>query len=404
METWKNLPQLGHRAITNMYDGDDLFYKQEQTNNWANIEGGLYHINMAGWGDTAGMQRKALFNNLAHNRALVVILIDHQRMEDQVAALEYEVESEWVGGNTNMTEKVRWAHSPARNNRIGGISIGIHPVLGRYATTKPRVDKWGRWVEVDIVGKNNTITTIIGTYGPTGGSNSGEQSMWKYQERMIRAERKQKGEQGKDPNPKEQYINDIDQMLKQKQQESADMNADQHVILAGDMNVNWTSDKTIAKNWRNNMRDNNMINAMAWKWPKMKTWTFSEKKRTWIDHTLVSKTLIQNGTITKAGVETGHSFYTSDHNLCAVNLNINKMIGKIQRVTCMTDIRRRMLRSTDKLSAKCYVEEIECMERKEKNKTPLRVQVKRLYDEVMEKKKNEKKKTNENLIIEQTNS
>ena len=134
------------------------------------------------------------------------------------------------------------------------------------------------------------------------------------------------------------------------------------------------------------MRDNNMINAMAWKWPKMKTWTFSEKKRTWIDHTLVSKTLIQNGTITKAGVETGHSFYTSDHNLCAVNLNINKMIGKIQRVTCITDIRRRMLRSTDKLSAKCYVEEIECMERKEKNKTPLRMQVKRLYDEAMEKK------------------
>ena len=203
---------------------------------------------------------------------------------------------------------------------------------------------------------------------------------------MIRAERKQKGEQGKDPNPKEQYINDIDQMLKQKQQEAADVNADQHVILAGDMNVNWTSDKTIAKNWRNNMRDNNMVNAMAWKWPKMKTWTFSEKKRTWIDHTLVSKTLIQNGTITKAGVETGHSFYTSDHNLCAVNLNINKMIGKIQRVTCITDIRRRMLRSTDKLSAKCYVEEIECMERKEKNKTPLRVQVKRLYDEAMEKK------------------
>ena len=76
------------------------------------------------------------------------------------------------------------------------------------------------------------------------------------------------------------------------------------------------------------MRDNNMVNAMAWKWPRIKTWTFSDKKRTWIDHTLVSKTLIQNGTITKAGVETGHSFYTSDHNLCAVNLNITKMIGK----------------------------------------------------------------------------
>ena len=92
---------------------------------------------MAGWDYTAGMQRKALYNNLAYNRALMVILIDHQRMDDQVAAIEYEVESEWVGENVNMTEKVRWAHSPARNNRIGVISIGIHPVLGRYATTKP---------------------------------------------------------------------------------------------------------------------------------------------------------------------------------------------------------------------------------------------------------------------------
>ena len=58
--------------------------------------------------------------------------------------------------------------SEKQSNWPGGISIGIHSVLGRYATTKPRVDKWGRWVEVDIVGKNNTMTTIIGTYGPTG--------------------------------------------------------------------------------------------------------------------------------------------------------------------------------------------------------------------------------------------
>ena len=106
---------------------------------------------------------------------------------------------------------------------------------------------------------------------------------------------------------------------------------------------------------------------------------------------VVSKTLTQNGSITKAGVETGHSFYTSDHNSCAINLNITKMIGKIQRVTCVTDIRRRMLRSTDKLSTKSYVEEIECMERKGKNKpTPSAgKKVVRSSDET--KKKNERK-------------
>ena len=77
---------------------------------------------------------------------------------------------------------------------------------------------------------------------------------------------------------------------------------------------------------------------------------------------LVSQQLIIDGAINKAGVENHHTFYTSDHNLCAINLNVNKIIGKVQRVTCVKDVRRRMLRSTDTLSAKRYVEEIEYIE------------------------------------------
>ena len=67
--------------------------------------------------------------------------------------------------------------------------------------------------------------------------------MWKYHGHMIGAERRKKGEEGKDANPKEQYINEIDQMLKQKQREADDANVVQHMILADNMNVNWTSDK-----------------------------------------------------------------------------------------------------------------------------------------------------------------
>ena len=52
--------------------------------------------------------------------------------------------------------------STKQNNR--GVSLPIHPVLGRYAPAKPRVDKWGRWVEIDIIGKNKMVTTIVGTY------------------------------------------------------------------------------------------------------------------------------------------------------------------------------------------------------------------------------------------------
>ena len=135
------------------------------------------------------MQRKLLFNNLAHNRALVLILVDHRRQKHEIANMEYEVVEEWTGDCTKTKEKVSWAHSPAWNKHVGGISIAIHPVLGRYATAKLRVDKWGRWVEVDIIGKNTTVTTIVGTYGPTGSSRSGEQPMWAYQQEQIRGER-----------------------------------------------------------------------------------------------------------------------------------------------------------------------------------------------------------------------
>ena len=51
METWKKLPGLGYNAIRNIYEGDDLFYNQTHTNDWSQIEGGLYHLNMNGWGD-----------------------------------------------------------------------------------------------------------------------------------------------------------------------------------------------------------------------------------------------------------------------------------------------------------------------------------------------------------------
>ena len=88
--------------------------------------------------------------------------------------------------------------------------------------------------------------------------------------------------------------------------------------------------------------------------------------------------LITDEAINKAGVET-HQFYTSDHNLCAINLNVNKILGKVKRITCVKDVRRRMLRSTEALSAKQYTEEIEYIEKKEKQSTSLRTDARRLY-------------------------
>ena len=65
MEAWESIVSINGEHITEAYEGDDLFYNKPNTNDWANVEGGLYHINMAGWGETTGIQRKAMYNNLA---------------------------------------------------------------------------------------------------------------------------------------------------------------------------------------------------------------------------------------------------------------------------------------------------------------------------------------------------
>ena len=112
--------------------------------------------------------------------------------------------------------------------------------------------------------------------------------------------------------------------------------------------------------------------------------------------------LITDEAINKAGVETHHTFYTSDHNLCAINLNVNKIIGKVQQITCVKDVWRRMLRSTGALSAKQYAEEIEYIEKKEKQGTSLRTDVKRLYADALKYKRTMKGKLKGHLITEQT--
>ena len=217
--------------------------------------------------------------------------------------------------------------------------------------------------------------------------------MWAYQQEQIRLERRREGKHGQDPNPKSQYVEDIHHMLQHKSEEAMNNGITQYIILTGDMNVNWTGDKKITTEWKNNMEENNMTNVMEWKWPNNKTWTYeTDGGKTWIDHTLVSQQLIIDGAINKAGVETHHTFYTSDHNLCAINLNVNKIIGKVQRVTCVKDVRRRMLRSTDTLSAKRYAEEIDYIEKKEKQGTSLRTDVRRLYADALKYKRTMKGK------------
>ena len=69
--------------------------------------------------------------------------------------LEYEINKEWIG-TTKRGRTARWVHAPAKNNKIGGIALGIHPALNRYAHKEIHDNRgWGRWVGIELRGKKN---------------------------------------------------------------------------------------------------------------------------------------------------------------------------------------------------------------------------------------------------------
>ena len=72
------------------------------------------------------------WQQLSEMRTLVAAIIDHRKTKGQTMHLEYEINKEWIG-TTKRGHTARWVHAPAKNNKLGGIALGIHPALNRYA-------------------------------------------------------------------------------------------------------------------------------------------------------------------------------------------------------------------------------------------------------------------------------
>ena len=228
---------------------------QKEKDNKGNL-GKVISLNMQGWG--ASIERKLLWNQFTYMKAKIIVLIDHRRSQTQLKNIEVEAKINWIGEETKW--KAKWQHVPTHNSKVGGISIGIHPTLTRYAIKESLGQdyrNWGRWTCMHIGGKNKMA--ILGTYGPT--KNLGDKdnfSMWKMQERKMqsipRTERKK--------DPKEQYIADIQKTITKLKQKGY------QVIVIGDTNINEQDvDNTYTREWKTQMRENKMHNIHKLFWP-----------------------------------------------------------------------------------------------------------------------------------------
>ena len=321
------------------HKGDDLWYTESPEVTWDTLETTAVTLNIAGWGRE--QDRIPLWNFLHNSKTSVVAIIDHKNTLTGINNIEYEMSKHWV----KLKEKPKFSHAAAANRHIGGITLAIHPCLGRYAqptnlTEDPR--GWGRWTGIALKGKNKTLY-IIATYGPTPNENEdAKESMWQKQ---IKAMQKIPI-YDKEKDPKHQYIADLQKIL-----EKINCKENTSILILGDMNIDPRQDTEPATKWKNMTESTDLTHTTLNRWPSL-----TSKLNTWnnklLDHIYISRNSAAH--VTAAGIETGKITYKSDHNMVGTRIKFSKILGRTKNSNERYQPPKRILKYADKEKVELY--------------------------------------------------
>ena len=232
---------------------------------------------------------------LAAQQALVAVVSDHGLGKDNTVSTEIQAQQGWVG--TECEHKAVWAHAPARRVQTrggavqwhGGVSVGVHPILARYAVPNGKIDdarNWGRYCGIKIAGKGGEHRTgnlaVIGVYGPTPPfgkrEDTGNDTMWNLQKAAME-------------NIEEAEIDPQEQMLRDLKDEVKRLHTDGfEVLITGDWNINKRSEEG-RERWKrwctgSGMRDTfRHIGTPAMSWAQKAADTGEIIRTSWPDHT-----------------------------------------------------------------------------------------------------------------------
>ena len=317
--------------ITGETKGHDLWHNSPPNIEWKSIIGSMMSINMQGWGEPH--QRNLPWQMLARTKTLAAVIIDHRQYNH--SNVEMEMVDRWTGVGNG--KEASFGHVKPTSKQAGGITIALHPILGRYRERhKSDFDDprgWNRWAQITLRGREKLL--ILGVYGPTGGgSQPNDNTMWGIQQQAmanIPTIHKQK-------NPKYQFMYDLGECIRKAKSRGYD------VIVMGDTNVALQTNSMEEQFMLETMEAYEMHTAHKIMGPNQgQVYTFPRYK-TWIDHIWVSKSLMSRGAIQKVGIDYSRTDYTSDHHMIGMRVHCVNMLGKIQPMKSRYQQRRRIVR------------------------------------------------------------
>jgi hypothetical protein len=285
--------------------------------------------------------------------AMIVVLADHRQTIP--SNMETEMNLKWTGAGKGPNP--HYGHAAPISSRVGGVTVTIHPILGRYVTDplKTKLKKsygdnrgWGRWASVYLCSQNKTL--IIGTYGPTGSGKPDQDdpkgSMWEYQQRGM----EHIPEDQREDNPAFQFIRDLVECINEAQADGL------QVMLMGDVNINIRNDTKKTREWTTKLREAEMYNPMTLLWPSTPHIHTFPRDESWLDQHWISRSIYTNGTILEAGIDKSRVDYKSDHYMIGARMNYTALLGKVAPTAQGTTTRPRTLKSANPQLKKMYMD------------------------------------------------
>jgi len=86
----------------------------------------MMSINMQGWGEPH--QRSLVWQMLARTKTMAAVIVDHRQYNQN--NVEMEMVDRWTG--VGKGKEASCSHAKPTSRQAGGITIALHPILGRY--------------------------------------------------------------------------------------------------------------------------------------------------------------------------------------------------------------------------------------------------------------------------------
>ena len=278
--------------------GDTLIYKKENTCRiyFQNIRNLTVDDEWIAWTDIISKMKD---NNVDIFGFVEPNINWNKKMQTEATNIGKRVNKQFIMQTTTSEE-----YSSSTHKRGGTILCTTNKMVGRYVSRSKDPRGLGRWTTISMAGRNQRLIHVVCLYRVSQEQSHGNRTSYMQQVRLL------KQQNVRNPNPRQQVLEDLDIRLQQWQGDKHD------IILMMDANSD-LNDGALTKI----LHKHKLSDAMGRQHGCNQPATYERGTRT-IDYIFCTERIIDS--IEKGGIIPFNELIQSDHRALFIDININK--------------------------------------------------------------------------------